>query len=76
MKTKAIFLFLAIMVILPATSNAQGGLLRRAINRQLEHKIDSAVDKSVQDQSDKNKSDSTSGKDNSTKATGLRTVRR
>jgi len=58
------------MVILPATSNAQGGLLRRAINRQLEHKIDSAVDKSVQDQSDKNKSDNTSGKDNSTKATG------
>lgn len=70
MKTKAIFLLIALVMILPATSNAQGGLLRRAINRQIEHKIDSAVDKSVQDQSDKNKSDNTSGKDNSTKATG------
>lgn len=71
MKTKAIFFLLASMVIFPATSYAQGGLLRRAINRQLEHKIDSAIDKSVQDQSDKNKSDNTSGKDNSTKTTGL-----
>jgi hypothetical protein len=70
MKTKAIFLFLAIMVILPATSSAQGGLLRRAINRTLEHKVDSAVDKSVKDQAEKNKSDNTSDKDNSTKATG------
>jgi hypothetical protein len=70
MKTKAIFLFLAIMVFLPATSYAQGGLLRRAINKTLEHKVDSAVDKSVKDQSDKNKSDNTSGTDNSTKATG------
>lgn len=58
------------MAILPVTSNAQAGLLRRAINRQLEHKIDSAVDKSIKDQSDKNMSDSTSAKDNSTKATG------
>jgi hypothetical protein len=70
MKTKAIFFLLAIMIILPVTSNAQGGLLRRAINRTLEHKVDSAVDKSVKDQADKNNSDNASDKDNSTKATG------
>ncbi len=70
MKTKSIFLVLLLVMMLPANSNAQAWLLRRAIDRKMEHKIDSAVDKSEQDQarskeqSDKNQSDKTSAQEN------------
>jgi hypothetical protein len=63
--------------MLPSATNAQAGLLRRAINKKLEHKIDSAVDKSDKDnakqkeQTDQNSADKTSAQENGgTKATG------
>ncbi len=76
MKTKAIFLLLGMMLIMPAGLNAQAGLLRRAINRHIEHKIDSAIDKSINDSVNANRqrnssnSDKAGSEDNSTKATG------
>ena len=64
MKTKSIFLLLVLAILLPSVSYSQGYLLRRAINRKLEHKVDSAVDKSDRDEAAKaraneKKSDST-----------------
>jgi poly-gamma-glutamate capsule biosynthesis protein CapA/YwtB (metallophosphatase superfamily) len=64
MKTKSIFLILVLAVLLPAASNAQQWILRRAIDRKIEHKVDSAVDKSDRDEAAKargneKKSDST-----------------
>jgi hypothetical protein len=76
MKTRAIFLSLLLAIVLTDASNAQIGVLRRAMNRTIDRKIDSAIIKSEQDkakekeQADKNKADSTAPKDNSTKATG------
>jgi hypothetical protein len=76
MKTRSLFLLLAFLVILPCVSSAQIGTLRRAINRQIDRKIDSAVIKNEQDkakekeQADKNQTDKNATKDNSTKATG------
>lgn len=51
--------------MIPSVSNGQGYLLRRAINKKLENKVDSAVDKSERDEAakrakeknDKNQSD-------------------
>jgi len=68
MKTRSIFLLLFLVILLPEVTNGQIGVLRRAINRQLDQKIDSAIDKSAQDSRDKklkeeaekNPSDSTS----------------
>jgi len=64
MKTRSIFLLLMLSVMLPSVSFSQSYLLRRAINRKLEHKVDSAVDKSDRDDAAKaraneKKSDST-----------------
>jgi hypothetical protein len=63
--------------MLSATSNAQTWLLRRAVDRKLEHKVDSAVDKSDRDeaktkqQADKKQSDTASAQSKGgTKATG------
>jgi hypothetical protein len=76
MKTRAIFLSLLLAIALTNVSNAQIGVLRRAMNRTIDRKIDSAIIKGEQDkakekeQADKNKADSTAPKDNSTKATG------
>ena len=63
--------------MLSATSNAQAWLLRRAVDRKLEHKVDSAVDKSDRDeaktkqQADKKQSDTASAQSKGgTKATG------
>jgi len=79
MKTKSIFLILLLVILLPSVSYSQGYLLRRAIDRKLEHKVDSAVDKSDRDeakskqkeQGDQTQTDKTSAKDNGgTKATG------
>jgi hypothetical protein len=63
--------------MLSATSNAQAWLLRRAVDRKLEHKVDSAVDKSDRDeaktkqQADKKQTDTTSAQSKGgTKATG------
>jgi hypothetical protein len=46
MKTRSLILILLLSMMLPSVSNGQGYLLRRAINRKLEHAVDSAVDKS------------------------------
>jgi hypothetical protein len=63
--------------MLSTTSNAQTWLLRRAVDRKLEHKVDSAVDKSDRDeaktkqQADKKQSDTASAQSKGgTKATG------
>ena len=74
MKTKILLFLVVFMLMIPNFSNAQGGILRRAINRQIDHKIDSAIDKSAQDkakekeQADKNQSDKTAN--TGTKGTG------
>jgi len=77
MKTKSIFLLLVLAILLPAASNAQGWILRRAIDRKIEHKVDSAVDKSDKDdakarqQATKNDTTKTSGtQKKGTKETG------
>jgi hypothetical protein len=58
MKTRSIFLFLLLALMLPVTSNAQLGLLRKAINKKIDNKVDSAVNKKAQD--DARKKDSAS----------------
>ncbi len=74
MKAKTFLITFLLIALIPGLSNAQGGLIRRAINRQIDHKIDSAIDKSAQDkakekeQADKNQSDKTAN--SGTKATG------
>jgi hypothetical protein len=77
MKTRSIILFLVLAIMLPGVSNAQGWILRRAIDRKIDQKVDSAVDKSANDkakekeQTDQKQSDKTSAQDNGgTKATG------
>jgi hypothetical protein len=77
MKTKSIILLIVMSIMLSVTSNAQAWLLRRAVDRKLEHKVDSAVDKSDKDeakakqQTDQKQSDSTSTQNKGgTKATG------
>lgn len=66
MKTKILLILLAFMVTIPNISNAQGYILRRALNRKIDAKIDSAVDKSERDEAKKRQeSDKTSTQDNS-----------
>ncbi len=76
MKTKFFFLLLAFMVTIPNVSNAQGYLLRRALNRKIDAKIDSAFDKSEKDEykkrqeAEKNQPDKAEGQDkNASKST-------
>jgi hypothetical protein len=81
MKTRSILLLLALFILMPHLSQAQFGAVRRAINRQVDHKIDSSLDKSAQDERDKKareeseqskSGDSTSTeKANKSKSTGL-----
>ncbi len=71
MKTRAIFLFLFLATLFTNISNAQIGVLRRAINREMDRKIDSAIINGQQENAKENQqSGSTTSKDNSTKATG------
>jgi hypothetical protein len=49
MKKRTILLLLVSAILLPQVTNAQVGVLRRAINRQIDNKIDSAITKSAQD---------------------------
>lgn len=71
MKTRAIFLFLFLAILFTDISNAQIGVLRRAVNRELDRKIDSAIINSQQEKAKENEqSGSTASKDKSTKATG------
>ena len=44
---------MALIILLPNVSHAQFGVVRRAINRQIDHKIDSSIEKSAQDERDK-----------------------
>lgn len=73
---------MALLLALSNVSHAQFGVVRRAINRQIDHKIDSSIDKSAQDERDRkakeeseqNKSDTTASKNNpdsKSKNTGL-----
>jgi hypothetical protein len=63
----------------PFVTNGQFGAVRRAINRQVDHKIDSSIDKSAQDErdkkakeeNDKNKSDDAATKDNAAPRKGV-----
>ena len=65
-----------LVVLLPGVSSGQGWILRRAIDRKIEHKVDSAVDKSDKDeakarqQAAKNDSTGTSTQKKGTKETG------
>ena len=71
MKTRSLMLILVLLVSLPSFTNAQGYLIRRAINRKLEHKVDSAVDKSDKDEANakaKEKSNKTQSDSNATTA--------
>jgi hypothetical protein len=77
MKTRSFFFVLLLVIMLPARSNAQGWILRRAIDRKIEHKVDSAVDKSERDeakkkqQADQNQTDKTTDQEKKgTKETG------
>jgi hypothetical protein len=77
MKTRSVILLLLLTIILPNISRGQGWILRRAIDRKIEHKIDSAVDKSDRDeakarqQASKNDTTKTSGTQKAgTKETG------
>jgi len=53
MKSKV--LLLAFVMFIPAVSFSQTGILRRAINRQVSNEIDSALDKKIQDEQNKNR---------------------
>lgn len=56
MKTRVLYLLLAISFILPGVSYGQlGGIVRRAVNRQANKEVDSLLDKKVQDEQDKNR---------------------
>ena len=64
-------------MMLPLKSNAQSWVIRRAIDRKIEHKVDSAVDKSDKDeakkkqQADQNQADKTTTTEKKgTKASG------
>jgi len=49
MKTKSFFLLLCIAIMLPTSSNAQFGVLKKAINKQIGNKVDSAADKKAEE---------------------------
>jgi hypothetical protein len=70
MKIKITLLITALLIMAPCISDAQVGVLRRAMNRAVDRKIDSAIIKSEQDKANTNQADSTAPKDNSTRATG------
>lgn len=52
---KARIFSLILLIAVPAVSWSQAGILRRAINRQISNEIDSALDKKVQDEQNKNR---------------------
>jgi hypothetical protein len=64
MKTRLFLLALVALLMIPRVSNAQFGAVRRAINRQIDHKVDSSIDKSAQDERDR-KAQEEAGKGNS-----------
>ena len=77
MKTRSFIMLIVMSLMLSSTSNAQAWLLRRAVDRKLEHKVDSAVDKSDKDeakakqQANQKQSDTTTTQSKGgTKATG------
>jgi len=48
MKIRITFLLAALMIV-PTVSNAQGGVLRRALNKAIEKEIDTAVNKKIEE---------------------------
>jgi hypothetical protein len=75
MKTRSLFLLLALAFILPDISNGQAWVLRRALNKKIDQKVDSALEKSAEDnakEKEKNNQDkSTSQEKGGTKNSGL-----
>lgn len=79
MKTISLIFSLALFILVPSVSNAQFGALRKAISKQIDHKVDSSLDKNAQDQRDnkaseenqQNASGDASSKDNSGPKRGL-----
>jgi hypothetical protein len=53
MRTKSILLFMMLSLMVTTVANAQFGAIRKAINKQIDHKIDSSLDKKAQDEQDK-----------------------
>ena len=45
MKTRSLFLLMFIAILIPSVTNAQFGALKKAINKQIGNKVDSAADK-------------------------------
>jgi hypothetical protein len=45
---------MVLLVLVPNVSHAQFGAVRRAINKQIDHKVDSSIDKKAQEEQDKN----------------------
>lgn len=52
MKTISLIFSLALFILVPSVSNAQFGALRKAISKQIDHKVDSTLDKNAQDRRD------------------------
>jgi hypothetical protein len=53
MKTKSFILIIGLLLMMPGMSSAQFGAIRKAINKQIDHKIDSTLEKNAQDHRDK-----------------------
>ncbi|MCE5346315.1 MAG: DUF4412 domain-containing protein [Bacteroidales bacterium] len=49
MKARSLLLLLAFLVVAPNTSNAQFGALKKAINKQIDNKLDSTIHKGAKD---------------------------
>jgi hypothetical protein len=68
MKIKITFLLIAFLLVTTNISNAQVGILRRALNKQIDKEIDTAINKKAQENSDKTTTDNDQSK---TRSKGL-----
>lgn len=56
MKKRILYLLFALAIAVPTSSYGQfGGVVRRAVNRQINNEVDSALDKKVQEDQNKNR---------------------
>ena len=60
MKTRSISLLIAFMILIPAISSAQFGAVRRAINRQIDHKVDSSLEQKARENQNNQANDASS----------------
>lgn len=68
MKIKITFLLIAFLLVTTNITNAQVGILRRALNKQIDKEIDTAINKKAQENSDKTTTDN---EQNKTRSRGL-----